>query len=1079
MAEFGEVGSASVAIRADFAPFNRDLAGARDRIGKQGDRSGRRFNERFTGRLRDARGQLAKQGEVAGRTFGEGFTSSASRFIGPALAGLVSVAAIQRLGDALIGAARPFNAALAETSTLIDGTAEELDFLSEKALELGAAFGTSGAEQVRAFYQAISAGAGDVREASELLDTANRLAIGGVTDLVTAVDVLTTATNAYSESGLTAADASDILFTGVRAGKTTADELGGAIGRVATIAANAGVGFDQLVAAVAALTSAGINTSEAVNGVRAIIAATLKPSAEATKLAKQLGLEFNGAALSAKGLQGFLADLEEKTGGSNEAMAVLLGGVEALAPAIALTGGAAAKFADTMEDMGNRTGATEAAFDKVADSLDQRLNVVMGKFTTEAERAGSQLLSVLVPALESTAENLDVLGDALIVLTATQIPRMVAALATMTAGMTALGGAATAAKAALSVLGGPIGILVGLVATLALNFDDATEALGRLTSGSAALKDATDKVKDSVRAELEGTNALSRELATATSLSVDAAKQKLAEAKARFENVRAAIAEQRALALGSDRYAELSKQIRGLQGAAGAIEEKFVRGQRADAFEKQQQALAALIAERGRLVQSDQEMVASAREAESQIAFLNKAIAAAKDGIVTINEPPSLPELPGDAGQGSDSADKRADAIDRLNASIGEQIRREARAREEIGATIATIGEEKGAREALIDQLRVQQLEEDILREARQSGLDLTEQEVRQIREQIGLLATVTDLRSRDEQSLRRQEDAAESARQAQEDMASALKSTGDELIRAALEGGNFIEILSNLALKLLEIQAIQLTQPSGGGGGGGGLLGSILGGVLNGIAGGIGGGLAGGVTTAANNPFSGELFSSATGQVLLPALAGGGHVFGSGTGTSDSIPAMLSDGEFVINAKATAEFLPLLEAINSGDAVSQFASGGAAITRHYGSGGMVAPVSAGDAIRNLSISRSFAAGGLVINRSGIGQTVSRSLVDVRRYASGGFVSGTSSGFGAQMLRQADIADRAPAASAYLTKDDLNDALANSGPGAQSGRPVTVTMNIQTPDVGSFRRSQGQVAAELGRMIRQGQARQT
>ena len=33
--------------------------------------------------------------------------------------------------------------------------------------------------------------------------------------------------------------------------------------------------------------------------------------------------------------------------------------------------------------------------------------------------------------------------------------------------------------------------------------------------------------------------------------------------------------------------------------------------------------------------------------------------------------------------------------------------------------------------------------------------------------------------------------------------------------------------------------------------------------------------------------------------------VAGGGHIAGAGTSTSDSIPAMLSDGEFVMNAKA------------------------------------------------------------------------------------------------------------------------------------------------------------------------------
>ncbi|MBC6458428.1 hypothetical protein [Actinomadura sp. HBU206391] len=44
-----------------------------------------------------------------------------------------------------------------------------------------------------------------------------------------------------------------------------------------------------------------------------------------------------------------------------------------------------------------------------------------------------------------------------------------------------------------------------------------------------------------------------------------------------------------------------------------------------------------------------------------------------------------------------------------------------------------------------------------------------------------------------------------------------------------------------------------------------------------------------------------------------------GGPVRGPGTATSDSIPALLSNGEYVINAAATSQYRPLLEAINSG----------------------------------------------------------------------------------------------------------------------------------------------------------------
>ena len=57
---------------------------------------------------------------------------------------------------------------------------------------------------------------------------------------------------------------------------------------------------------------------------------------------------------------------------------------------------------------------------------------------------------------------------------------------------------------------------------------------------------------------------------------------------------------------------------------------------------------------------------------------------------------------------------------------------------------------------------------------------------------------------------------------------------------------------------------------------------------------------------------------------------ATGGPVFGAGTGTSDSIPAMLSNGEYVINAKAVRRIgLPLLNALNNGYASGGFIGGG------------------------------------------------------------------------------------------------------------------------------------------------------
>ncbi len=71
--------------------------------------------------------------------------------------------------------------------------------------------------------------------------------------------------------------------------------------------------------------------------------------------------------------------------------------------------------------------------------------------------------------------------------------------------------------------------------------------------------------------------------------------------------------------------------------------------------------------------------------------------------------------------------------------------------------------------------------------------------------------------------------------------------------------------------------------------------------------------------------PFGGRVFGTPG------SYADGGSISGPGTSTSDSIPAMLSDGEFVVNAGATRKHLGLLHAINGNRKIGlgHFAIGG------------------------------------------------------------------------------------------------------------------------------------------------------
>lgn len=413
------------------------MAGLRLSIDPTGVQRGASVVERELDGIKRKAGQaedaLVDTGERGGRAIGA---------LGPiaqtAARGLAALAAsyltIQAAGSA-VTMARGFNAALAETSTLIEGTPAQMDQLSAAARELARTYGTDATPQVQAFYQAISGGAASVEAATALLDAANRLAIGGATDVTTAVGVLTTATNVYAASGLSAAEASDALFVAVRAGVTTVPQLAAAIGQVIPLSEALGVSFSDTLAAVAALTKGGLTTSVAVTGLRAAMTAVLGPSQQAADLAASLGLEFNAAAIEAQGFAGFMAHVVEATHGSSEQMRQLFGSVEATTAALAFAGTAGGFMTEIMGQMADSAGATDEAYRKMAEGLDQRWSRATASARDIALTLGDALLRVIVPALEAAAsalslmaDNADVLAFALGTLAVSHIPALVTGL---------------------------------------------------------------------------------------------------------------------------------------------------------------------------------------------------------------------------------------------------------------------------------------------------------------------------------------------------------------------------------------------------------------------------------------------------------------------------------------------------------------------------------------------------------------------------------------------------------------------------------------------------------------------------
>lgn len=326
-------------------------------------------------------------------------------------AGIAGIAAVGMAVKAAADEARQFETAMAQVNTLLGaGQSAQLASIANNVRELSKEFGQLPTEQAKALYEVISAGYDNAADAAELLATANKLAIGGVTSVGVAADGLTTVMATYGTQLRDVTQASDLMFQAAADGKTNIEELSSYIGKVAPIAAQTGVSFQELMAAAGALTKSGQTTSVAMNGVRGILAQVAKPSKEAAELAESLGIQFDTAAIKSMGFAGFLQMLNEKTHGSTEKLAVLMGGVEALLPAMTLTGTAAADFAKSLENMQNSSGRTEEAFGKMADTTEFKLNQLKAKFNDLQITVGQGFLDALTPGIGVLARNFDTLA---------------------------------------------------------------------------------------------------------------------------------------------------------------------------------------------------------------------------------------------------------------------------------------------------------------------------------------------------------------------------------------------------------------------------------------------------------------------------------------------------------------------------------------------------------------------------------------------------------------------------------------------------------------------------------------------
>lgn len=328
-------------------------------------------------------GEAAAAGKISGKGLGLALVRTLTK--------VVAAAGIGKMLQSAFTGGTAFESAMAKVGTIADTAKVPLESLSSQVLQVSGDMHIGANEIAEAAYQAISAGQ-DTGNAVAFAGQASMLATAGFTSTTSAVDILTTALNAYGKGADEAGHVSDVLLTTQNLGKTSVDELAGSMGRVIPLAAAYNVSLENLSSGLAIMTANGIATAEASTYTKSMLNELGDTGSSVGKILKQqTGKSFAELNADGKSLGDVLQVLYDSVGGNATKFAGLWSSVEAGTGALSLASSGADKFNGVLQQMQADSGLTQTAYDTMTDTMAYKLDGVK----TNAQNLGTALFDAV------------------------------------------------------------------------------------------------------------------------------------------------------------------------------------------------------------------------------------------------------------------------------------------------------------------------------------------------------------------------------------------------------------------------------------------------------------------------------------------------------------------------------------------------------------------------------------------------------------------------------------------------------------------------------------------------------------
>lgn len=309
---------------------------------------------------------------------------------------------IAALGGASVKLAADFDESMTKIQTLVGVSADVVDGFKDSVLDLAGQTAQAPAELADALFTVTSAGLRGA-EAMQVLEMAAKGSAIGMGETKEIARAVTAVMQAYGPEVMSAAQAMDILTATVREGNLEASELAPVLGRVVGIASQLGVGFEEVGASIATFTRLGVDSAEAVTGLRGFLSGLISPSQQGADALAQVGMSFEGLRreVDENGLAQTMIKLINTFDGNVEALAAVIPNVRALGAVMGTAGVQGQSYLNIQNNITNSTGILNKAFEDTGKSG----AFILKQTLTQLKQIGTDIGSIVLPVVANLAQD--------------------------------------------------------------------------------------------------------------------------------------------------------------------------------------------------------------------------------------------------------------------------------------------------------------------------------------------------------------------------------------------------------------------------------------------------------------------------------------------------------------------------------------------------------------------------------------------------------------------------------------------------------------------------------------------------